>query len=124
MSTSFIIAIKAELLSVSSRRGINRKKKIEVVCETIKNKLLKQENTILELHNQLLLHQSETTVVLKKRIDDQVAKLQDLEKENNALHTFKMKAEAFFLKQNEELTDLRKKCGVVLPSFLDDTELT
>ena len=124
MSTSFIIAIKAELLSVSSRRGINRKKKIEMVCETIKNKLLKQENTILELHNQLLLHQSETTVVLKKRIDDQVAKLQDLEKENNALQTFKMKAEAFFLKQNEELTDLRKKCGVVLPSFLDDTELT
>ena len=120
----FMTDIRTTLTAMGTKRGVNRKKSYDLICERIHGYVLRQHNRILTLKNALLLRDTDTTDKLRKKNDDQAAAITALEAEIEHLMVQKMKTERFFEKQEAEMAALRKKAGIKLPTFLEDTELT
>lgn len=120
----FWAGMRQQLLSISTKRGINRKNQIESVCVEVKNYILKQENIILTLTNKLSLHHGDTVSKLQEIIETQSETIKAKEEENTRLIALKKRMIAFGEKQIDEIDDLRKKLGIKMPTFLEDKELT
>ena len=121
---SFIARIRTNITDLSKRRDTKRSNAIDVIILDIQRYISERDldYTTLEiaknkLHCQLAMTDHGTVAHLQEKV-------QALEAEIERLMVQKMKTERFFEKQEAEMATLRKKAGIKLPTFLEDTELT